>query len=165
MTSPIEELRKSLPPNLFVNATADQYYYRDPRSGRTKSLGCDQELAIAFVTKKNLTNGIFKKGDRAKRFVRSAAFIEEEGLLSEAELTAIAQPIRQLCGVYLLLSEGRVVYVGQSTNCHGRIGTHFAEHEFEQWADALADWEREPKFSVRPEILEWLKDAPPFEAG
>jgi hypothetical protein len=92
-----------------------------------KSLGSDRESAIAFVTEKNITNGIFKKGDVAKRFVRSAAFVEEKDLLSEAELNVIAQPIRQLCGVYLLMSEGRVVYVGQSTNCHGRIGTHFAE--------------------------------------
>ncbi|SDR37860.1 hypothetical protein SAMN05443245_5275 [Paraburkholderia fungorum] len=41
----------------------------------------------------------------------------------------------------------------------------FTEHEFEQWADALETWATEPVFSVNPEVLEWLKDAPPHEAG
>ncbi|MGF6837098.1 hypothetical protein QF001_000965 [Paraburkholderia youngii] len=127
MTLPIDELRKSLPPNLFLNPSSGQYCYRDPRNGRTKSLGSDHDAAVAYVNGQNVTNGVIKKGDSPKRFVRSAAFVEDEGLLSLEELAVIAQPIKQLCGVYLLLREGRVVYVGKSINCHGRIGTHFSE--------------------------------------
>ncbi|MDP9648710.1 hypothetical protein [Paraburkholderia caledonica] len=61
----------------------------------------------------------------------------------------------------------KVVYVFLRDEGCGRVEEEFdfTEQEFEQWADALAAWEKEPKFSVRPEILEWLKDAPPFEAG
>jgi len=61
----------------------------------------------------------------------------------------------------------KVVYAFLRDEGCGRVEEEFdfTEHEFEQWADALADWEKEPKFSARPEILEWLKDAPPFEAG
>lgn len=30
--------------------------------------------------------------------------------------------------------------------------------------EAIADWVAYPKYTYRPELLEWLKDAPPFDA-
>lgn len=49
----------------------------------------------------------------------------------------------------------------------GRVEEEFelTEHEFDQWKDDLEAWAKAPVFSVRPEVAEWLKDAPPHEAG
>lgn len=47
-------------------------------------------------------------------------------LLSRSELAAKRQPASSvsICGVYFLFDGNRIVYVGQSTNVLGRIGTH-----------------------------------------
>lgn len=34
-----------------------------------------------------------------------------------------------------------------------------------EWEPTFATWAAAPKFSVRDEVLDWMKDAPPFEAG
>jgi hypothetical protein len=49
----------------------------------------------------------------------------------------------------------------------GRLDEEFdlTEHEFEQWKEEIEAWIKAPKFSVRPELAEWLGDSPPYEAG
>lgn len=64
--------------------------------------------------------------------------------------------------------DGRqVVYAFLRDEGCGRIEEEFdlTEYEFEQWKDELEEWAKAPSFSVRPEILEWIKDSPPNEAG
>jgi len=64
--------------------------------------------------------------------------------------------------------DGRqVVYALLRDDGSGLIDEEFdlAEQEFEQWKDELEAWAAAPKFSVRPEIAEWLKESPPSEAG
>jgi hypothetical protein len=36
---------------------------------------------------------------------------------------------------------------------------------WEVWQEQFSAWAADPVFSVRPEVREWLKDAPPHEAG
>jgi hypothetical protein len=49
----------------------------------------------------------------------------------------------------------------------GEIDEEFDLDDY-QWAEfepAFSAWVQTPKFSERREVLEWIKDAPPFEAG
>jgi hypothetical protein len=50
----------------------------------------------------------------------------------------------------------------------GRIDEEFEldHYVWEDWKDAFAAWVEDPKFTVGREAVEdWLKDAPPFDAG
>jgi len=64
--------------------------------------------------------------------------------------------------------DGRqVVYAFLRDDGSGLVDEEFdlTEQEFDQWKDELEAWAATPKFSVRPEIAEWLMESPPFEAG
>ena len=53
-----------------------------------------------------------------------AAELTSKALLTEKEIAAAALPWRIATGVYFLLKEGNVVYVGQSINVYARIMQH-----------------------------------------
>jgi hypothetical protein len=55
-------------------------------------------------------------------------------LHTEAEIVAVSEPYKRLCGVYFLVAGDRVVYVGQSVNIPGRIGTHGVNKKFDRVA-------------------------------
>ena len=46
------------------------------------------------------------------------------GLLSKGEILSMARPQRKLCGVYFLIENNEIVYVGQSVNVHARVASH-----------------------------------------
>jgi len=45
-------------------------------------------------------------------------------LHTETEIVSVSKPYKELCGVYFLVSNDRVVYAGQSVNIPARIATH-----------------------------------------
>lgn len=45
-------------------------------------------------------------------------------LLTEEEIVSASVPYEQHCGVYFLISNGRVVYVGQSVKVFSRVNSH-----------------------------------------
>lgn len=55
------------------------------------------------------------------------AAIGVEGGVTVETLIAAAIPARKPCGVYFLLHEGEVVYVGQSVNIFGRVSSHISQ--------------------------------------
>jgi hypothetical protein len=55
-------------------------------------------------------------------------------LHTEAEIVAVSEPYVRLCGIYFLVANDRVVYVGQSVNIAGRIGTHASTKKFDRVA-------------------------------
>jgi hypothetical protein len=121
------ECPEELPPNLSISELTGQCLYRDPVTRRTKDLGYDRSAAVDIAKRMNVGKGTRRKPDPRRRVVRMAAFVQSQDLISEEEILKLATPVKQLCGIYLLIREGKVVYVGQSTNCHARIGTHFYE--------------------------------------
>jgi len=60
-----------------------------------------------------------------------------------------------------------VTYAFLQINETGLIEEEFElkDYGWEQWGPEFAAWVEAPKFSARNEVLEWLKDAPPYEAG
>ena len=55
-------------------------------------------------------------------------------LLRPGEIARAAIPTGQGCGVYFLLLEGEVVYVGQSVNVPGRVRDHRHAKVFDSYA-------------------------------
>lgn len=79
--------------------------------------------------------------------------------LDAAEIVARAQPASILCGVYFLVSDGIVVYVGQSIDVLSRIGAHARSGKrFDSFAfvatrpDQLEDAELEYIQRFRPSL-------------
>ena len=87
--------------------------------------GRQQDKSIAEWVKKNPT---FDGGQIVyrplKKTVSQPPEICFDGLLSEDEIASKATRLDPVCGVYFLVSSGKVVYVGSSVNTHARISAH-----------------------------------------
>jgi hypothetical protein len=59
--------------------------------------------------------------------------------------------------VYAFLSEGRGDQIDEEFDLD--------DYHWAEWEAEFSAWAEAPKFSVRPEVLQWIKDAPPHEAG
>jgi hypothetical protein len=61
----------------------------------------------------------------------------------------------------------QIVYAFLSEDRGGEIDEEFDldDYHWAEFEDKFSAWAAEPKFSERREVLEWIKDAPPFEAG
>lgn len=92
------------------------FYYR--RGRKSYLLGTDRRAAIAEAAEANLELGCCPPAEQ---------HAVTEMLLSESSVAERATPVIEACGIYFLLHEGRVVYVGQSISCHRRIAQHESE--------------------------------------
>lgn len=63
-----------------------------------------------------------------------SAALTNRQLLTADEIVAASQPWCDYAGVYFLIADGRVVYVGQSINVHARIRSHAATRTFSAFA-------------------------------
>jgi len=55
---------------------------------------------------------------------------DDLGLMSKGNLLALARPRKQICGVYFLIEDDDIVYVGQSINIDARVGQHHTTKTF-----------------------------------
>jgi hypothetical protein len=60
-----------------------------------------------------------------------------------------------------------VVFAFRCERGTGAIDEEFDidDYVWEEWKPTFANWLSVPAFSSRPELIEWLRDAPPREAG
>lgn len=64
------------------------------------------------------------------------------------QITRKSRRVEYLTGIYFLISNGKVVYVGQTTNVVARVSNHVPVKKFDRWAyvtcdpDQLNEWER-----------------------
>jgi len=60
-----------------------------------------------------------------------------------------------------------LVYCFLRDDGSGQIDEEFdvADYDWSEWESEFSAWCKNPVFSARPEVLDWLKDAPPFDAG
>ena len=80
--------------------------------------------AWAKKTERALSEGIYVRWRKRHSISQIDAPLNPNDLLTESEIQAIAVKFQILAGVYFLLLEGRVVYVGQSLCVHDRIIRH-----------------------------------------
>jgi hypothetical protein len=137
--------RKHWPQNLYKNS-GGTFWFRHPGTGEVASLGRSEAQAINLALRLNRAVG----GD-AEVPVRTddSASVDADGLLSRGHIQNESKGISTACGIYFLLSAGRIVYVGQSTNCGRRIFEHVVDvsKRFDEYfilecgADALNELE------------------------
>jgi hypothetical protein len=111
------ESTKDLPKFLSQNG-AGYFYYRDKQTGTTKGLGRDRDAAIRYADRMNALMGIGKSDSIADGYSGFA------GTLTAEYILGMAKSVKRTCGIYFLMHNREIVYVGQSVNCHARMGTH-----------------------------------------
>jgi hypothetical protein len=119
-----------LPPNLYVNP-AGYYYYINPYTRKQMGLRRDKAKAIAIALELNTDLEPIKEkraSGRTKSF-RTGRRFDERGLIELEYLRENASVFETICGIYFLLQDGEVTYIGQSINCHYRISTHVSERK------------------------------------
>jgi hypothetical protein len=69
-----------------------------------------------------------------RKLKRYATEPDELGLLSEGRILTLGRQHSQRCGVYFLINDNRIVYVGRSVNIEARVGSHHATKVFTHYA-------------------------------
>ena len=67
-------------------------------------------------------------------FISSEMLTRRFNLKSKTEILALATPVKALSGVYFLVQNNEIAYVGQSTNIYARIHAHAASKQFDSFA-------------------------------
>jgi hypothetical protein len=57
-----------------------------------------------------------------------------DGLLKKRQILSIAKPIDVICGIYFLISDDEIVYIGQSINVISRVASHKKDKEFDSFS-------------------------------
>lgn len=76
---------------------------------------------------------------KEKKFGEAIKKVGSGVLLREHEIIEHAIPVSTACGVYFLIHEKKVVYVGQSINVFSRIFTHTQSKEFDSYVFVPCD--------------------------
>ena len=54
-------------------------------------------------------------------------------LMPVAQILSLAVPTQDASGIYFLIQDGEVVYVGQASNVLARVGKHASDRDFDAW--------------------------------
>jgi hypothetical protein len=92
------------------------YSYRSPLDGREIGLGRDRREAFHYAITNNAATAAVQQ-----------KYCGDASLLSADQISAAAKPVSALCGVYFLLKNDQIVYVGKSINVHSRLSEHYAK--------------------------------------
>lgn len=111
--------KSDLPP--YVYETNGAFYYR--RGPHRGPLGKDRDAAIAEAVVITATLG------KGVVIPEEHSMIYSPDLLTEKAVVDGSVPLTDACGIYFLLYERRIVYVGQSVNCRRRISQHEASKD------------------------------------
>jgi hypothetical protein len=108
---------------------------------------CEDTIAGAQYALSSLTSEIasariellaikreFQAESHRVEFSELARILTNKQMLTESDIVGQASAMRTYCGVYFLIAEGRVAYVGQSTNVINRIGWHADKKTFDSVA-------------------------------
>lgn len=117
------EQNKKLPANLYCSG--GYYSYKHPITKKHVGLGRNRVSAVRSANAAN-------RGLRANTILKRHAECLID-LLSHDDIVLAAVSRTALCGVYFLVKDGRVVYVGQSTNIHMRLAKHLATKDFDSF--------------------------------
>lgn len=138
-------INPTLPKNLYC---ANGYYsWRDPETRETFGIGRDRQQALAYATaiirKRTMEMRLHPLRNRlSDRMARG-----ESVLLSPREISLTAIPVRRRqSGVYFLLHDNEIVYVGQTTDWGARLAAHMRDQAkifnrcaFQECDDVLLD--------------------------
>lgn len=114
-----------LPPNLYRQANG-YFYYRHRVAKKNIGIGRDEAAAIEEANRLNKLNISNAEATRRQKIdVAAQNFsVDKHGLVELQFLRENAELYDKVCGIYFLMLDGEVVYIGQSINCHSRISDH-----------------------------------------
>jgi hypothetical protein len=112
-------------PRGLYETRPDYYIYRSPISGRTVALGkIDLAEAKAYAALQNRTSDDAKFEELVQRVRRPHDSIDSRGLFTAEHIAKKAMVFDRICGVYFLLKDDEIVYIGQSISVLTRLGEH-----------------------------------------
>lgn len=101
------------------------FVYRSPISGRGVTLGkIELNEAIAYANLQNKSADEFLMADLVNRAKNPHELIDDRGLFTAEHIAKKAMVYDRICGIYFLLKDDAVVYVGQSISVLTRLGEH-----------------------------------------
>lgn len=103
-----------LPPKVTGRRCGNRLLYYYQSEGQKIALGSDREQAIAKA--KRIRNAGMPAPEDAK--------LGDLAFLSASEIAARAVPMRRQSGIYFLVLNARIVYVGQSMDVWQRVQQH-----------------------------------------
>lgn len=95
------------------------FSYRDRYIGKTIGLGKDEERAIAYALEENA-----KRRHPAVAQAEMVDAPQNHAVFTQRQIVEMAIPFRLVTGIYFLILDGEIVYVGQSIDCTGRLSDH-----------------------------------------
>lgn len=101
---------------------------------RESAIFPDKFEAETWAKKREIELGILKSviASTKRSAMNKKVFLDSASLYTEDEIVAGSIPIPLTCGIYFLVRDGVVVYVGQSKNVHRRINDHKSGKEFDR---------------------------------
>lgn len=92
-----------------------------------------QELRFGITELEGKLSRLREEVQREVKFGEAVKKLTTGVLLRESEIVEHAVPIDTAVGIYFLIAEKKVVYVGQSTNVFSRIYTHLQTKQFDSY--------------------------------
>lgn len=127
MANPRRSDRESWPKNMY-EPRPGYYVYRSPMSGRTIAIGRHSvQDAIGVVKYFNKQAEQINEGDDMQRLALANSVTDRRGLLDASFITKKAMVFDSICGVYFLLKDDTIVYVGKSSAIMTRMCKHASE--------------------------------------
>jgi hypothetical protein len=129
--------------NPMMNKTPEERKAIARKARETRRQNIERRKAEVAQIERQATElkfGIDKLKKEHQNFERDVYFgklsskLNIEGLLREEDIVKNSTPWDGVCGVYFLILNGRVVYVGQSVNVYQRIGQHSTQKKFDSYA-------------------------------
>lgn len=96
-----------------------------------------QKRIEAALAKRDLTkeiNELNKEVSQLKALTVASKSLTGDVLLKADEIVKASLPFKKICGVYFLIKDGSVVYVGQSVDIFSRLGSHENFLSFDSYA-------------------------------
>lgn len=124
MAAKRNDSRKAFPRGLY-EPRPGYYTYRSPVSGRTMALDCvplKEAVEYARVANRQASDALFE--EKCGRVSQPHDQVDERGLLQESFITQRAMAFDKIVGVYFLLLDDRIVYIGKSENIMYRLASH-----------------------------------------
>lgn len=127
MARPRVNGRAELPENLYTQVRSGREYfiYRSPLSKTSKALGFDKEKAVSYASEANLQVSAMRRARTHAVHAVKHGSVDRRGLLDASTIGRKALLYESVCGVYFLLQDEDIVYVGQSINVLTRLAEHF----------------------------------------
>ena len=98
-----------------------------------------KELMYGIIELEGKLERLRRAVDQEEKFGEAAKKLTSGVLLRENEIIEHAIPVNSACGIYFLIHEKKIVYVGQSVNVYSRIFTHTQSKEFDSYVFVPCD--------------------------